>query len=32
MSGTFETFLILSEQDKRDVLEAAAGRLDTLPS
>ena len=25
MSGTFETFLALSEQDKRDVFEAAAG-------
>ena len=32
MSGTFETFLTLSEQDKRDVFEAAASRLDTLPS
>ena len=32
MSGTFETFLILSEQDKRDVFEASASRLDTLPS
>ena len=32
MSGTFETFLALSEQDKRDVFEASASRLDTLPS
>ena len=32
MSGTFETFLALSEQDKRDLFEAAAGRLDTLPT
>ena len=32
MSGTFETFLTLSEQDKRDVFEASASRLDTLPS
>ena len=32
MRGTFETFLSLSKQDKRDVFEAAAGRLDTLPT
>lgn len=32
MSGAFETFLALSEQDKRDVFEAAASRLDTLPT
>ena len=32
MSGAFESFLALSEQDKRDVFEAAAGQLDTLPS
>ena len=32
MSRAFETFLALSEQDKRDVFGAAAGRLDTLPS
>ncbi|MDE0211801.1 MAG: nucleotidyl transferase AbiEii/AbiGii toxin family protein, partial [Boseongicola sp.] len=32
MSGTFEIFLTLSEQDKRDVFEASASRLDTLPS
>ena len=32
MSEAFETFLALSEQDKRDVFEASASRLDTLPS
>ena len=32
MSGTLESFLTLSEQDRRDVFEAAANRLDTLPS
>ena len=32
MNGTFEWFLALPEQDKRDVFEAAASRLDTLPS
>ena len=32
MNRDFETFLALSEQDKRDVFSAAAGRLDTLPS
>ena len=29
---SFESFLALPEQDKRDVFEAAANRLDTLPS
>ena len=35
MNGTlesFESFLALPEPDKRDVFEAAASRLDTLPS
>ena len=32
MRNVFETFLALPEQDKRDVFDAAAGRLDTLPS
>ena len=32
MSEAFETFLALSEQDKRDVFETSASRLDTLPS
>ena len=32
MSGTIESFLTLSEQDRRDVFDAAANRLDTLPS
>ena len=32
MNGTFESFLALSEQDKQDVFEATATRLDTLPS
>ena len=32
MNRDFETFLALSEQDKRDVFSAAASRLDTLPS
>ena len=32
MNGTFESFLALPEQDKRDVVDAAASRLDTLPS
>ena len=32
MTGSFGSFLALSEQDKRDVFEAAANRLDTLPS
>ena len=31
MNGTFEDFLNLPEQDKRDVWEKAADRLDTLP-
>ena len=30
--GSFESFLALPEQDKRDVFEAAANQLDTLPS
>ena len=32
MNGDFESFLSLPEQDRRDVFEAAASRLDTLPS
>ena len=32
MSTDFERFLSLPEQDRKDVLEAAAERLDTLPS
>ena len=35
MNGTlesFESFLALQERDKRDVFEAAASRLDTLPT
>ena len=32
MSGTLDAFLDLPEQEKRDVFEAAASRLDTLPS
>ena len=32
MNGAFESFLSLPEQDKRDVYEVAASRLDTLPS
>ena len=32
MMNAFESFLTLPEQDKRDVFEAAASRLDTLPS
>ena len=31
MTGGFESFLSLPEQDRRDVFEAAASRLDTLP-
>ena len=31
MTGGFEPFLALPEQDRRDVFEAAAARLDTLP-
>ncbi len=31
MNESFETFLSLPEQGKRDVFEAAASRLDTLP-
>ena len=32
MNGAFGSFLILPEQDQRDVFAAAASRLDTLPS
>ena len=32
MSRAFETLLALSRQDRRDVFDAAAARLDTLPS
>ncbi len=32
MSEAFESFLSLPEQGRRDVFEAAANRLDTLPS
>ena len=32
MNGTIEFFLTLPPQDKRDVFEAAASRLDTLTS
>ena len=32
MNGAFESFFSLAEQDKRDVFEAAASRLGTLPS
>ena len=32
MNETIESYLALLEQDKRDVFEAAASRLDTLPS
>ena len=32
MNGTIESFLTLPPQDKRDVFEAAASRLDTLTS
>lgn len=31
MTEAFESFLALPEQDRRDLFEAAAGRLDTLP-
>ena len=31
MTGGFDSFLALPERDRRDVLEAAASRLDTLP-
>ena len=30
MTGAFKSFLALPEQDRRDVFEAAAARLDTL--
>ena len=32
MSGDPESFLALPDQDRRDIFEAAASRLDTLPS
>lgn len=32
MNGALESFLALGERERRDVLEAAARRLDTLPS
>lgn len=32
MSGALQAFLALPEQERRDVFEAAASRLDTLPS
>lgn len=32
MSATFESFLALPDQDKRDVFDAAASRFDTLAS
>ena len=32
MRGDFKDFLALSSQDRRDVFETAAGRLDTLAS
>ena len=32
MNGAFESFCTLPEQDKRDVFEAAASRLGTLPA
>ena len=32
MNEAFEAFLSLPEQDRQDVFEAAASRLDTLPS
>lgn len=31
MTGDSETFLALPDQDRRDIFEAAARRLDTLP-
>ena len=31
MTGGFDSPLALPEQDRRDVFEAAASRLDTLP-
>ncbi len=31
MNGSFESFFTLAEQDRRDVFEAAANRLDTMP-
>ena len=32
MNEAFAAFLALAEQDRRDVIESAAGRLDTLPT
>ena len=32
MNSAFAGFLSFDEQDRRDVFEAAANRLDTLPS
>ena len=32
MSGPFESFLALPKQDKRDLFDEVANRLDTLPS
>ena len=32
MNAAFAAFLALAEQDRRDVIESAAGRLDTLPT
>ncbi len=32
MNAAFAAFLGLAEQDRRDVIESAAGRLDTLPT
>ena len=32
MNEAFESFFTLAEQDKRDVFEAAASRLGTLPA
>ncbi|MBL4558315.1 MAG: nucleotidyl transferase AbiEii/AbiGii toxin family protein [Rhodobacteraceae bacterium] len=32
MSASYARFLALSDQDRKDVFEAAADRLDTLPS
>ena len=31
MNGDFKSLLSLAEQDRRDVFEATASRLDTLP-
>lgn len=32
MNAAFAAFLALAEQDRRDAIESAAGRLDTLPT